>query len=75
MLFAPSLLDKEASNAYGMLMEHSHAASSHVVIVHGVGCNSCSMFGIVNCLLLAPATVTMMAVGVDGKLLMHFLKL
>jgi hypothetical protein len=68
MLFAPSSLDKEASNAKGMLAKHSHAASSHVSIVSGVRCNSCSLFGIVDCPLLAHATVTMMAVGLDGKL-------
>jgi hypothetical protein len=67
-LFVPSSLDEEASNANGMLAEHSHAASSHIVIVRGVGCNSCSLFGIVDCPLLAHATVMMMAVGVDGKL-------
>jgi hypothetical protein len=67
-LFAPSLLDKEASNANGMLAEHSHTASSHVVVLHGVGCDSCSLFDIVGCPLLAHATVMMMAVGVDGKL-------
>ncbi len=68
MLFVPSLLDKEASNAYGMLTEHSLAASSHVATVRGVGCNPLSLFGIVDCPLLAHSTVTMMVVGVDGRL-------
>jgi hypothetical protein len=67
-IFAPSLLDEEASNPNGMLAEHSHTASSHVAAVHGVGCISYSLFGIVDCPLLAHATVMMMAVGVDGDL-------
>jgi hypothetical protein len=62
-LFAPSLLDEEASNANGMLAEYSHAASSRVSVIRGVGCDSCSLFGIVDCPLLAHATVMMMVVG------------
>jgi hypothetical protein len=55
-----------------MLAEHSHAASSRIAVVHWVECNSCSLFGIVDCPLFAHATVMMMAVGVDGELKMQF---
>jgi hypothetical protein len=68
MLFALALLDIEASNAFRKLTEHSYTASSCVAIVHRVGCNSRSLFGIFDCLLLAHTTVMMMAVGVDGGL-------
>jgi hypothetical protein len=64
--FVPSLLDKEASDAYGMLAERSLAASLRIAIISKVGCDPPSLFGIVGCPLLARATAAMMAVGVGG---------
>ncbi len=49
-------------------MEHSLAASLRVATIRGVGCNPLYLFGIVDCPLLAHATVTMMVVGVDDGL-------
>jgi hypothetical protein len=68
MLFAPSFSDEEASDAYGMLVEHSLFASSRVAIIRGVGCDPPFLFGIVDCPLHAYVTVPMMAVEVDGEL-------
>jgi hypothetical protein len=56
------------SDVYGMPVEHSLATSLHVADVRGMGCNSPSLFDIVDCPLLAHATVRMMAVRVDGGL-------
>jgi hypothetical protein len=62
MLFALYLLNKDASNVYGMPKEHCLATSLHVAVIRGVTCDLPSLFGIVDCPLLAHATV-MMIVG------------
>ncbi len=68
MLFAPSLSDEEASDAYGMLVEHSLFARSCVDVICGVGCDPPSLFGIVDCSVHAYVIVPMMVVEVDGGL-------
>ncbi len=55
-------------DVYGMLVEHSLATSLRVALIRGVGWDPPSSFDIVDCPLLAQATVTMMAVRVGGGL-------